>query len=141
MIARILALAALIAGPAAAAERGSAVRGPAVVIDGDTLDVGGVRVRLNGVAAPERSEPGGAEATAAMVRIIGARPVRCVLTGEKTHGREVGICYVNERDVGGALIAAGYARDCARYSSGRYATVEPPAARSLPLPDYCLPRR
>ncbi|MBO43329.1 MAG: hypothetical protein CMM28_06350 [Rhodospirillaceae bacterium] len=34
--------------------------------DGDTIVVGKQAIRLNGIAAPERNEPGGKEATAYM---------------------------------------------------------------------------
>jgi endonuclease YncB( thermonuclease family) len=47
---------------------------------------------------------------------------------------------VDGRDIGGELIEAGLARDCPRYSHGRYAALEPEAAHRLPLPDYCAPR-
>ena len=39
-----------------------------------------------------------------------------------------------------ALIKAGLARDCPRFSKGRYAAVAPAAAASLPFPGYCRPR-
>ncbi|EDP63206.1 nuclease (SNase-like) protein [alpha proteobacterium BAL199] len=68
-------------GSAQALERGAVIEGPARVLDGDTIDVAGVRVRLHGVAAPERSEPGGAEATAALRQIIAGQVVRCSVTG------------------------------------------------------------
>ena len=127
----------LIVTPAAAFDRGDTIEGQARAIDGDTLDVEGVRVRLNGVAAPERDEQGGSEATDAMRQIIGNQAVRCSLTGETTYQREVGTCWIGTLDVGAALIAAGRARDCPRYSGGRYASLETPAAQALPLPRYC----
>ena len=45
-------------GPASAASRdqGADVFGQARVIDGDTLDISGVRVRLEGIDAPERGQ-------------------------------------------------------------------------------------
>jgi micrococcal nuclease len=47
---------------------------------------------------------------------------------------------VDGRDIGAELIEAGLARDCPRFSRGRYAELEPEAARRLPLPGYCTPR-
>ena len=38
------------------------------------------------------------------------------------------------------LITAGLARDCQRFSGGRYASVEQPMAKTLPFPGYCVPR-
>lgn len=132
-----IAATAIITAPALAFDRGDVIEGPARVIDGDTIEVDNVRVRLNGVAAPERNEPGGTEATEAMRHILDGHTARCSLTGEKTYNRQVGTCWVGATDVGAALIASGNARDCARYSAGRYAALEAKEARALPLPRYC----
>jgi hypothetical protein len=66
MRAIVVVLALALAGAASAAER---LSGRAHVLDGDTIAVGGVTVRLQGVAAPEldhpnlgiKQEPGGPE--------------------------------------------------------------------------------
>ena len=121
-------------------EVGDTVSGSARVIDGDTLEIGGIRIRLNGVAAPERNELGGAEATATMKQMTSGKTVRCSLTGKKTYKREVGTCWVGTLDLGAALIAAGKARDCHRYSAGRYSALEPENVNFLPFPTYCVPR-
>lgn len=118
----------------------SAITGEASAIDGDTLRIGGAKVRLLGLTAPERHEPGGAEATRFMQRTLDGRELRCELTGEKSYDRLVGRCYLNGSDVAEMLIAEGLARDCPRYSGGRYARFEQPEAMSLPLPGYCAPR-
>jgi endonuclease YncB( thermonuclease family) len=75
-----------------------------------------------------------------MQELVEGRTVVCALTGERTRGRQVGVCMVDGRDIGGELIEAGLARDCPRYSHGRYAELEPEAAHRLPLPDYCMLR-
>ena len=117
------------------------VEGEAYAIDGDTIRVDtSTKVRLSGVAAPERNERGGPEATDFMKRLVNGKTVRCDLNGETTYDRLVGTCYVNGRDIGEAVIAAGLARDCPRYSGGRYASAEQPQAASLPFPGYCRPR-
>lgn len=137
---QLAALAIVIAstiGAAQALDRGEVIQGPARVVDGDTIDVAGFRIRLNGVAAPERSEPGGAEATAVLRQIIAGQTVRCSVTGDQTHGREVGTCWTGAQDIGAAVIATGRARDCPRFSAGRYAAIERPEAEALPLPRYC----
>jgi endonuclease YncB( thermonuclease family) len=142
MRAIVVVLALALTGAASAAER---LSGRVHVLDGDTIAVGGVTVRLQGVAAPElehpnlgiKQEPGGPEAAAFMRRLIEGRIVVCELTGERTHGREVGVCYRDGRDIGAAAIEAGLARDCPRFSQGRYAELERPAAKGLPLPSYC----
>ena len=99
--------------------------------------------RLKGVAAPEVAhfgdpgEPGGSEARAFMVELIEGETVICDLTQERTHGRRVGWCYRDGRDIAAELIGAGLARDCPRFSGSRYAGVEPPSATQLPFPGYC----
>jgi hypothetical protein len=64
------------------------------VVDGDTLEVDGARVRLLGIDAPERGEPGAVEATSALLNIIAGRDVTCTDTGGRTHGRIVATCTV-----------------------------------------------
>jgi endonuclease YncB( thermonuclease family) len=100
---------ALMVTRANAFEVGDIISGSARAIDGDTLEISGVIIRLNGVAAPERNELGGAEATTAMKKMTSGKTVRCSLTGKKTYKREVGTCWVGTLDLGAALIAAGKA--------------------------------
>ena len=121
-------------------EVGDTISGSARVIDRDTLEISSVRIRLNGVAAPERKEPGGAEATAAMKKMTSGKTVRCSLTGKKTYKREVGTCWAGTLDLGAALIASGKTRDCPRYSDSRYSALEPETVIFLPFPKYCIPR-
>ena len=85
-------------------------------------------------------EPGGTEAKAFMVELVEGQTVVCDLTQERTHGRRVGWCYLDGEDVAEALVRAGLARDCPRFSGGQYAAVEQPAARGLPFPGYCRPK-
>lgn len=116
------------------------------VVDGDTIfvvtpDASRTEVRLSGVAAPELREPGGKQATEYLKAVCEGQPVKCDLDGTKTRGREVGTCYVGDAtDIGGAVIAQGLARDCTRFSGGRYADLEKPEAKYLAYPGYCSPR-
>jgi endonuclease YncB( thermonuclease family) len=85
------------------------LHGLAYVVDGDTVVVNGVTVRLKGVDAPERASPGGAEASVALRAIVG-NWLRCELTGERTRGREVGYCMnAAGQDIGEVLISTGMA--------------------------------
>lgn len=143
---RLLLLVAIAAAPLSA-HSGEHVAGLARVVDGDTLhfDVAGrvVKVRLRGVAAPERDAPGGAEATRFVARLVRGREVRCELDGTRSKDRVVGTCFVagvEAQDIGAAVIAAGLARDCPRFSGGRYRALERPEAAVLAYPSYCVPR-
>lgn len=134
-----ITLALLLSGPVSDFEQGHVISGFARIIDGDTMEISSVKIRLNGIAAPERDEPGGSAATNFMRTLTDDETVRCSLNGAKTYDREVGTCWIRAIDVGAALIADGKARDCPRYSDGRYAALETPISRSLPLPEYCRP--
>lgn len=111
------------------------------VRDGDTIEVEGVAVRLQGVSAPERGHALYDKGKAFMVRLVMGQAVRCELDGTRTHDRVVGICYLDGRDIGAEVIRAGLALDCPRFSKGRYRDIETPAARQIiKHQSYCQPR-
>ena len=85
-------------------------------------------------------EAGGREARAFMVELVSGKQVRCDLTGRKSYDREIGDCFLNGDDIAGLLVAAGFGRDCPRFSGGKYRHLETDAGRELPLPRYCVPR-
>ena len=126
---RILFALALVASPALAQVH---------VRDAHTIVVSGTPVRLNGVDAPELGTRAGRDARRWMVSYLSGRSIECELNGDRTHDRWVGVCYAEGEDIGAAVIAAGHALDCRRYSGGRYAHLETPAARSrLRRARYC----
>lgn len=96
-------------------------RGPSglpEVIDGDSLRLSGLAIRLKGVDAPELQqtcERGGHRyrcggvAKDAMVRKIGGRPVACRLSGRDRYGRSLAFCRVGEEDIGAWLVEEGLA--------------------------------
>lgn len=92
------------------------------VVDGDTLDAGGVGIRLWGIDAPERDEPGADAATDALRAITGGVELRCDLVGADRYRRIVARCDLPDgRDVACEMVAQGHARDWPRYSGGQYA--------------------
>lgn len=108
------------------------------VRDADTIEVNNRPIRLNGIDAPELDERGGRRAKSWLTRALLHKPIRCWLNGEMTYDRWVGICYAEaEQDVGAMVISAGHARDCPRYSGGRYAKYETSESRKLPSHGYC----
>jgi endonuclease YncB( thermonuclease family) len=127
--------------------QGHTIEGPVRVIDGDTIVVAGVHVRLNGIDAEEVAHPGypvadphGEGARAVMQEIVGiGSPVRCNLNGEKSYDRVVGVCFnALGRDIGGEIVRRGAALDCAHYSGGRYRFLEPHGVRTrLKQASYC----
>ena len=128
-------------------ERGTLTGTVSHVRDGDTIELNGRTIRLNGLAAPEGDEAGGAEATRAMRHMVDGQKVRCELDGERTHDRCVGVCFLEGQDISEVMVHRGVARDCPRFSQGRYAKAERQAAaggatigKVYPLPGYCRPR-
>ena len=115
------------------------------VRDGDTIEVGPIAVRLQGIAAPEGNEPGGDIATDAMRDLVLGKELRCDLTGDRSHDRVIGVCFLDDgRDVGEVMVFQGHARDCRRFSRGRYADAERHArtmghdlSQIYALPEYC----
>ncbi len=120
------------------------------VRDGDTIEVGPIAVRLQGIAAPEGNEPGGAIATDAIATdamhdLVLGKELRCDLTGDRSHDRVIGVCFLKDgRDVGEVMVFEGNARDCGRFSRGRYADAERHArtmghdlSQIYALPGYC----
>lgn len=106
--------------------------GGAVVHDGDTISVAGERIRLFGLDAPELDQTcrDGAGATYACGRLarralerIAAGAVRCETIERDRFDRTVAICFADGRDVGAAIVSAGWARAYLRYSL-RYAAAE-----------------
>ncbi|MGY6633889.1 MAG: thermonuclease family protein [Alkalilacustris sp.] len=102
------------------------IEGPATVIDGDTLEVAGTRIRLQGIDAPERDQtcigadgvpwPCGLRSTEAARSRFGGRVLRCEDLGERTWGRVVARCFDGPVDVAEAMLHEGMARACPRYA-------------------------
>lgn len=112
------------------------------VPSGDELEVDGIPVRLQGIAAPGPYMPFGGDAKAFLQLLLFDREVSCSLTGEQTRGREVGTCSWDGVDIGQIMVREGFARDCPRFSRGRYAKDERDAKPTglldaYPLPSYC----
>jgi len=119
----VLAIALALGAPAGA----TVLQGQLRVIDGDTLDIDGVRVRLQGVDAPERGETcrdandrawrcGDWAGQQLQAMLQGGRLV-CHDLGERTHQRTVARCDLDGRDLAAALIAAGVVRACPRFAA------------------------
>ncbi len=111
--------------------------GQASVVDGDSLEIHGERIRLFGIDAPEarqtctregRPWPCGQTAAQRLDALIGGRPVRCEPHNIDRYGRVVAICYGGEVDLNAALVAEGLALAYREFSRRYLADEE--AARS-----------
>lgn len=96
----------------------AALSGRARIIDGDSLAVGGVEVRLFGIDAPElfqrctregREVQCGREALRHLVALIAGQPVTCQRRDIDRYGRMVAVCSIEGVDLGRAMVAAGHA--------------------------------
>ena len=107
-----------------------ALRGTCHVIDGDTIVIGRTKIRLAGIDAPELDQPYGQKAKWAMVGLCKGQVITTELTGETSHDRLVGTCFLPDgRDIGAELIKQGLALDWAMFSDGKYRALEPPGVR------------
>jgi endonuclease YncB( thermonuclease family) len=115
--------------------------GRASVIDGDTIEIHGERIRFNGVDAPESSQlckngrgtdyHCGAQSANALADFLAASsPTRCEFVERDQYGRYVGNCSRTDGEsVQRWLVRGGYAMDWPRYSRGAFAK-EQSAAKS-----------
>ena len=98
--------------------RASPLRGPASAIDGDTVDVGGVLVRLHGVDAPESAQscrsagggrwPCGREAARALAEQVDGELLACEERDRDAYGRVVAACRVRGQDLNAWMVAQGW---------------------------------
>ena len=112
------------------------ITGTARVLDGDTFQIGAVRIRVWGVDAPEgrqtcldrgRSYPCGRMATQALRNRIDGRVVRC--EERDRDGRIIALCHSNGEDVGAWLVRSGWALAFRRYTRA-YVAEESEAERN-----------
>jgi endonuclease YncB( thermonuclease family) len=102
--------------------------GLAHVIDGDTIDVAGTRVRLDGIDAPESAQTCmmaahsyrcGDTATRALADFIQEHDVRCEPTGHDRYGRTLARCRIADDNVNvnAWMVRQGWAVAYRHYSS------------------------
>ena len=92
--------------------------GVAVVTDGDSIALGGERIRMRGIDAPEYSQtcrrdgadyPCGKLSRQSLVRLIAGRPVSCIGWQRDRYGRLLGDCQAGGVDLNRSQVAAGWA--------------------------------
>ena len=121
---RVIVTASIVAfaGPTLAAD----IIGQARVIDGDTIDIRGVRIRLHGIDAPEAKQTCladgkrwrcGQQATLVLADRIGHQPVQCEERDRDRYKRVVAVCRVQGHDINAWLVSEGWALAYRQYST------------------------
>lgn len=106
------------------AQSGSIYIGMPQIIDGDTIDLNGVRIRLWGIDAFEAAQTCGQfacgnKATQEIAEIISnskSMKVICIQKDTDRNGRIVAICRIDGIDIGAALVSKGLAVAYKKYS-------------------------
>ena len=106
------------------------------VADGDTLLVlpdqahEAIKLRIQGIDAPERCQPGGDVSRDAMIDLVHRKTVQVIPHGTDTYGRVLGRVEIDGRDVGAEMVALGMAWAYSfRVTAGPYAALERQARR------------
>ncbi|WP_404378621.1 thermonuclease family protein [Caenispirillum salinarum] len=99
--------------------------GRASVIDGDTLEVRGQRIRLHGIDAPESAQTCldgqtvrrcGQHAANQLHETVDRRLVRCEGDETDRYGRLIAVCYVGSSDINAWMVRSGLALAYRKYS-------------------------
>ena len=108
-----------------AEEVAAEIAGRATVIDGDTIEMRGQRIRLFGIDSPESAQlcradqktyRCGQQAALALADRIGERTVRCQQRDVDRYGRVVAVCYVGGEDLDRWMVEQGWAVAFRKYS-------------------------
>ncbi len=135
---RLLLLALLVLPATAVAA--STVSGRAFVVDGDSLEIGDERIRLDGIDAVEGPQEclddrgrdwacGRAAAAALEAFLLESLPTTCEEVDRDQYDRMIAVCWRDDgTEVNAWLVAKGWALDYERHSGGAYAKLERAAA-------------
>ncbi len=101
------------------------IEGRAGVVDGDTLQLDGQRIRLRGIDAPELGQTCerhgetydcGREARVQLARIIGGASVTCATYDRDRYDRLLGVCSVAGTSLNAEMVGIGWAVDYGGYA-------------------------
>lgn len=107
------------------------LKGRCWVVDGDTIVIDKVHIRLAGIDAPELDHPWGKQSKWALVQLCKGQTVTAHIRPELSYDRVVAECFLSDgRDLAAELVRAGMALDWPKFSGGKYRHLETPDARS-----------
>ena len=100
------------------------------MIDGDTIVISGVKIRIAGIDAPELDHPWGKKSKFAVVSMCKGNIITAKILDEISYDRIVAKCYLpNGTDIATELVKQGLALDWAKFSGGEYKRFEPAGIR------------
>lgn len=106
------------------------VQGRAYVVDGDTIVIQKIQIRLFGIDAPELDHPYGKKAKWALFSLCKGQDIRAEVTDQDAHARTVARCYLQDgRDLSAEMVKLGLAIDWPKFSGGKYRSLELSDAR------------
>ena len=95
-----------------------AIQGKAVIIDGDTINIGNNKIRLHGIDAPEIKQACsinneiwkcGVKSTQELKKLINGQNVYCEIVDLDQYRRLIGICYVETENINRFMVKNGWA--------------------------------
>ncbi len=117
-------------GTAVPVAKPQVLKGPAYVIDGDSIVIAKTQIRLFGIDAPELNHPFGQKAKWALVALTKGQTVHAEIRATDVHGRTVAFCSLPDgRDLSAEMVRQGLAIDWAKFSGGVYRAMETADAR------------
>lgn len=106
------------------------ISGRCFVIDGDTIVIRGIRLRIFGIDAPELDHPWGRVSKGVMIKLCKGRVVTATIQDHVSYDRLVAKCHLHDgTDLAAELVKQGLALDWPRFSGGIYRHLEPEGAR------------
>jgi len=98
-----------------------AAQADGVAVDGDTFDLDGQRIRLDGIDAPEIGQlcdrwACGRTASDMLAEMLASGPTDCEKLGDDAYGRIIARCTVAGRDVSAQMVSMGMAYAFVKYS-------------------------
>ena len=104
--------------------------GTCYVVDGDTIRIGRVSLRLAGIDAPELDHPWGQKAKWELARLCKGQTITAQIEPMMSYDRLVATCYLPDgRDLSAEMVRMGLALDWPKFSGGKYAHLEPVGIR------------